>query len=312
MEASALHMLLRSDKEVGILIKNRKGEIVVTNEKQNNLLKKLYGTVRGRKILKFLTQPFVSKIVGVFMDSGLSVFMIKRFIKSSGIDTSQYNMIKFRSYNDFFTRTIKPEMRPIDYNENHLISPCDSKLSVYKINKDSIFRIKDSYYRVADLVTNEFLARRFINGWCMIFRLEVDDYHRYCYIDGGEKTNNFFIQGQLHTVNPIALRRYNIYKRNSREYTIMHTDNFGDVVQVEVGAMMVGRICNHHSEYRFNRGEEKGMFQFGGSTIVLIFEENSVVPDEDILANTASGYETVVKYGEKIGKKMICQDFPNL
>ena len=85
-----------------------------------------------------------------------------------------------------------------------------------------------------------------------------------------------------------------------------------DVVQVEVGAMMVGRICNHHSEYRFNRGEEKGMFQFGGSTIVLIFEENSVVPDEDILANTASGYETVVKYGEKIGKKMICQDFPNL
>ena len=284
-----------------IVIKNRKGEIVITNEKQNNLLKKLYGTVSGRKILKILTKPFVSKIVGGFMDSGLSVPLIKKFIKSSGIDVSQYNMIKFRSYNEFFTRTVKKGMRPIDYEGNHLISPCDSKLSVYRINKNSIFRIKDSYYRISDLLNNDFLARRFMNGWCMIFRLEVDDYHRYCYIDSGNKTKNIFVRGQLHTVNPIALEKYNIYKRNSREYTLMHTENFGDVIQVEVGAMMVGRICNHHEEYHFRRGEEKGMFQFGGSTIVMIFEENSVIPDSDILSNTASGYETVVKYGEKIG-----------
>ena len=285
------------------MIKNRKGEVIVTNEKQNKFLEKLYCTVGGRKVLRFLTRPFVSEFVGVFMDSGLSVPLIKKFVRSSGIDTSQYNMIKFRSYNDFFTRTIKPEKRPIDYDRNHLISPCDSKLSVYKINNDSIFRIKNSYYRISDLVKNEFLARRFMNGWCMILRLEVDDYHRYCYIDGGEKTDNFFIRGELHTVNPIALKRYNIYKRNSREYTLMHTDNFGDVVQVEVGAMMVGRICNHHKEYNFVRGEEKGMFQFGGSTIVMLFEKGSVIPDRDILENTSAGYETVVKYGEKIGVK---------
>ncbi|MBR1592198.1 MAG: phosphatidylserine decarboxylase [Ruminococcus sp.] len=283
------------------MIKDRSGRIVVTNQKQNKLLRRLYGTPKGRKILKLLTRPVVSRAVGGFMDSRLSVPMIKRFIKSSGIDISEYNMTKFRSYNDFFTRTIKPAVRPIDYNAKHLISPCDAKLSVYKINRDSVFRIKDSYYRISDLLKNEFLARRFNDGWCMIFRLEVDDYHRYCYIDGGEKTGNYFIGGELHTVNPIALKRYNIYKRNSREYTVMHTENFGDVVQVEVGAMMVGRICNHHREYRFNRGEEKGMFQFGGSTIVMLFEEDSVIPDDDILSNTLSGYETIVKYGEKIG-----------
>ena len=147
-----------------------------------------------------------------------------------------------------------------------------------------------------------FLANRFCGGYCLIFRLEVDDYHRYCYIDNGTKTDNTFIAGELHTVNPVALERYNIYKRNSREYTVLHTENFGDVVQVEVGAMMVGRIVNHHGEGGFCRGEEKGKFEFGGSTIVMLFGKDTICPDEDILRNSAEGIETVVKYGEKIGK----------
>jgi len=66
--------------------------------------------------------------------------------------------------------------------------------------------------------------------------------------------------------------------------------------------MMVGRISNHHGEYVFRRGEEKGMFLFGGSTIVLLVEKDRIKIDKDILANTENGYETVVKYGEKIGE----------
>lgn len=283
------------------MIKNRKGDVIVTNEKQNELLKKLYGTSDGRRLLKVLTLPIVSKAVGDFMDSSFSKPLIRKFIKDNHIDTSQYIMKRFRSYNEFFTRKIKPDRRPVDTEPTHLISPCDSKLSVYEIEDSSIFRIKGSRYRVCDLVKNDFLARRFVGGYCMIFRLEVDDYHRYCYIDGGNKTGNIFIKGELHTVNPIALRRYNIYKRNSREYTVLHTDNFGDVVQVEVGAMMVGRIRNHHNEYHFRRGEEKGMFEFGGSTIVLLFEKGRVLPDRDLIRNTNENYETIVKYGEKIG-----------
>lgn len=192
-------------------------------------------------------------------------------------------------------------MRLVDLNVNHLISPCDSKLSAYKICSRSIFRIKDSHYRIEDLLQNKSLAQQYSGGLCLIFRLEVDDYHRYCYIDDGEKGDNIYINGELHTVNPIALEHYNIYKRNCREYTILHTEHFGDVAQVEVGAMMVGRIANHHREYAFLRGEEKGMFLFGGSTIVLLIEKDRVRLDEDILRNTADGFETVVKYGEKIG-----------
>lgn len=134
----------------------------------------------------------------------------------------------------------------------------------------------------------------------MIFRLEVDDYHRYCYIDSGTKTENTFINGELHTVNPIALEHYNIYKRNCREYTVLHTENFGDVVQVEVGAMMVGRIVNRHGAAEVVRGEEKGKFEFGGSTIVLLVQEDMIRIDDDILRNSAENIETVVKYGEKV------------
>lgn len=282
------------------MIKDRNGEIVVTNEKQNILLKKLYGTVCGRVILKALTAPAVSKVAGAFMDSRLSVPLIKRFIKSSGIDTSQYVMKKFRSYNEFFTRRVKRGMRPIDRMPSHFISPCDSKLTVYKIGKSSVFCIKGSRYRVSDLIKNDFLAKRYEGGYCMIFRLEVDDYHRYCYIDSGTKTENTFINGELHTVNPIALEHYNIYKRNCREYTVLHTENFGDVVQVEVGAMMVGRIVNRHGAAEVVRGEEKGKFEFGGSTIVLLVQEDMIRIDDDILRNSAENIETVVKYGEKV------------
>ena len=192
---------------------------------------------------------------------------------------------------------------PMDLSPEHLISPCDSKLTVHKIGKNSIFRIKGSCYRVSDLVKDSALAEKYSGGYCLIFRLEVDDYHRYCYIDNGSKSRNIHINGELHTVNPIALGRYNIYKRNSREYTVLHTDNFGDVVQVEVGAMMVGRIVNHDGESAIRRGEEKGMFEFGGSTIVMLFEKDRIAVDSDILRNSAEGNETVVKYGEKIGER---------
>jgi len=283
------------------MIKNRNGDIIVTNQEQNRLLEKLYGTLSGRMLLKVLTAPIISRTVGKFMDSPFSVPFVKIFIKNHNIDTSQYVMKSFRSYNEFFTRKIKPEKRPIDYRADHLISPCDSKLSVYRINTNSIFRIKNSMYRVKDLLANDFMARRYDGGYCFIYRLEVDDYHRYCYIDSGLKTENVFIAGELHTVNPVALKKYNVYKRNSREYTVLHTDNFGDVIHIEVGALMVGKICNHHGEYYFVKGEEKGMFQFGGSTIIQLFEKNKVRPDRDILINTRDGFETVVHYGEKTG-----------
>lgn len=261
----------------------------------------LYDTILGRCFLKILTLPVISKIVGAFMNSKLSIFLINKFILKNNIDMSEYENVKYKSYNDFFTRKVLSQKRAISKNHNDFISPCDAKLTAYKINKELLFNIKGSTYSVSDLIQNEKIANNYIGGTILIFRLSVDDYHRYCYIDDGSKSANSYIKGILHTVQPIALKKYNIYKTNCREYTVLHTEHFGDVVQVEVGAMMVGKIKNFHEEYTFKKGEEKGYFEFGGSTICLIINNNNIIIDEEIWNNTNMGYETCVKYGEKIG-----------
>lgn len=287
------------------MIKTRDGKIVSgNNEGQGKVLKALYGNSAGRFVLKFLTAPPVSRTVGAFMDSPLSKPLIKPFIKSNNIDTSQYIMRGITTYNEFFTRKIKAGARCVDMKPEHLVSPCDSKLTVYPVSDKCLFPIKESLYSVSDLLGGSHkLADRYKGGLCLIFRLEVDDYHRYCYFDSGVKGCNVFVKGVLHTVNPIALEHYNIYKRNCREFTLLKTENFGTCAQIEVGAMMVGKISNHHQRHSYRRGEEKGMFLFGGSTIVLLLEKDKAVIDTDIMKNSAQGYETVVKYGEKIGVK---------
>ena len=259
----------------------------------------LYRNFFGRIILKILTRPFFTKFMGWFLSTRLSKKRIPKFIKSANINPDDYILDNINSYNDFFTRKIKDGKRIINMDQNILISPCDSRLTVYKINEDSIFNIKDSYYKVSDLLNDESLAKEYLNGYAFVFRLDVSDYHRYSYIDSGKKEKNIHIKGIFHTVNQIALERYNFYKTNSREYTILHTNNFGDVIMCEVGAMMVGKIKNHHEEYEFKKGEEKGYFEFGGSTIVLLIKDIIDI-DLDILNNSKSGNETRVYLGERI------------
>ena len=106
----------------------------------------------------------------------------------------------------------------------------------------------------------------------------------------------------LHTVNPIANDVYPIYKENAREYSLLHSDTFGDILMMEVGALLVGRIVNHHEKATVVRGQEKGYFQFGGSTVVVLLKAGAAVIDEDILLNSREGVETVVRMGEKIGQ----------
>lgn len=286
------------------VIKKRNGEYIKTSESQEVALNFLYKTVAGRMVLKVLTKPFVSKLVGCFMNSALSTGMIDTFLKHNNIDMTEYEKCRYRSYNEFFTRKIKPGKRKIRSNPNVFISPCDSKLSVYEINEKSIFHIKGAPYRLKDLLDGDEIYKEYMGGYCMIFRLTVDDYHRYCYIDDGVKGDNYFIPGELHTVNPIALEHYNFYKRNCREYTVLNTKNFDKVIQIEVGAMMVGRIVNHHGKHAFKRGEEKGMFEFGGSTTVLLVKKDQIKVDEDILENSRENIETIVKLGERIGYRL--------
>lgn len=243
----------------------------------------------------------VPKIMGAFLRSPLSKFFIKGFVKKNNIDMSAFVGVKFKSFNDFFTRkdnSRKPELSP-----EILISPCDSALSVFNIEENSTFKIKGFDYTLKDFFETDEFDKTFSGGNALIFRLAATDYHRYCYIDSGSLEKNHFLKGKLYSVQPVCCRTFKVYTKNRRSWTILHTQNFGDVAQVEVGAFSVGGIKNHHENYSFSKGEEKGYFDLHGSTIVMLFRKNTIKLDEEILAQTANGKETIVKYGQPIGKK---------
>ena len=284
--------------------KDREGRIVHKDNGQDNFLKNLYGTSIGRKFLKILVNPCISKLGGAFLSTKLSSLLVKPFIKANNIDMSDYTERAYASFNDFFTRDLKPGKRFINRDKEVLISPSDGRVSVYEIDDNMTFNIKDSYYTIESLTHSKKAANYYKGGTCVIIRLCVDNYHRYCYIDNGYKTTNKFIPGVLHTVNPVACEYYDIYKENSRECSLLHTENFGKVMQIEVGALMVGKIVNYDQVACIHRGDEKGKFEFGGSTIVLLFKKDTVEIDDDLIENTKNGYETAVKMGERIGKQL--------
>lgn len=281
---------------------NRQGQELKVNQSQNRLLKLLYSHFLGRCALKVLTLPFITHIGGLYMNSRLSKRQIQPFIQNHHIDMSQYEKQDYRCYNDFFTRQIKKEARPICHDHYALIAPADSKLTYYRIGEDTKLWIKDTMYSLSDLLGNHELAQQYDGGTCLVFRLSVDDYHRYCFIDDGSKEEDVYIKGVFHTVNPIANDYYPIYKQNSRSYSLLHTLHFDDVIYMEVGAMMVGKIVNHSLD-SFCRGDEKGYFEFGGSTIVVLLKKDIVEIDEDIVSHSLHHDETRVLMGEKIGMK---------
>lgn len=284
-----------------MILKLRNGQTVEKKDGQQKILSLLYGTVGGRLLLKPLIQPCLSKLGGAILSAGASRILIRPFVRSAGICMEEYEPCVYKSYNDFFSRHIREECRPVDMEPTHLISPCDSKLTVLPITEDCHFTLKNTHYTVSSLLRDEKTASRYTGGWALIFRLAVDDYHRYCYAFQGHKGENIRIPGVFHTVNPVANDYYPIYKENTREYTVLSTREFGEVLVMEVGALMVGKIVNHHGEADVLRGQEKGFFQFGGSTIVMLLEPDRAVPDGDILENSRQGLETIVRFGEKIG-----------
>ncbi len=272
------------------------------------MLKFLYKTFVGRVILQLLCMRWVSVAVGKFLDSRLSKIFVKGFVRRNNIDLSEYYSDSFRSFNDCFTRQIKEGKRPISYDPCQFISPCDGLLSIYNIDEGTKFCVKGSSYTVSSLLNNPDIAKEFCGGTALVFRLCVSHYHRYIYIDNAEKSDNVFIKGKLHTVRPIALENVPVFKENCREYTVLDTENFGKVVQIEVGAMLVGKIKNHHGKAKVLRGEEKGMFLYGGSTVILLVKKDALNLRESLLPIADTGREFDVLMGECLGRKNVCQN----
>lgn len=273
---------------------------------QDRLLEALYGCLPGRLLIRPFLCPAVSRCAGRFLDTGVSKILIGPFVKANKIDLSGCEKEKFDSYNDFFTRKLRAGERNFSENPNDFSSPCDGRLLVFPVHSKGRFAIKNTVYTLDELLRDKKLSSRYAGGYAFLYRLSVEDYHRYCFVDNGNCSKKRRINGIFHTVNPAANDHCPIYKENTREYCVQKSENFGTILMMEVGALLVGRIVNDErvpGKSRVRRGQEKGYFAFGGSTILILTEKGKVQPNPRILNNSLLGIETRVFQGETVGKK---------
>lgn len=264
-------------------------------------LRFLYRTPPGRAVLRLLVHPALSKLAGKVLDSSLSRCLIPFFQSKNGITLEGIRIPEggFPSFNAFFCRSRL--CTDFDMEPQTLCSPCDGWLSAFFIDENSIFTVKHTQYSLAELLKSKDLATRFSGGTALIFRLTPADYHRYSYIDAGAVMTQRTIPGVLHCVRPIATERFLVYVQNSREYALIRSDHFGTMIQMEVGALLIGRISNHKPTGRIQRGQERGYFEFGGSTIILFLEKDTVNLNPIYL----TGEEQLVTIGQTLGSSTL-------
>jgi phosphatidylserine decarboxylase len=273
-------------------------------------IKTLYGTTFGKLSIEMLVKrKCLSSVYGKFCDSQKSRSKIAGFVRDFNIDLSSSvkQLDDFETFNDFFTRKLKPDARPIDNDPKTFIAPADSRLLVFQnIDIDSIIQVKGMTYSMSELLEDEDLALAYQGGTCLVFRLSPADYHRFHFVDNGSCDFSKLVNGQLYSVNPLALAKIpRLYLQNKREISVFHSENFGDIVYVEIGATMVGSIIQTYiPDSRVEKGSEKGYFKCGGSTVILFMEKNRLAIDGDILKKSHDYMETKVRVGEGIGRAL--------
>ena len=260
----------------------------------------LYGCAAGRVLLKLAVSPFASNLYGWWNGRRASAKKIPAFVAKNGIRMEDFEDREYHSFNDFFTRKLRPGARRVETDPSALISPADAKLLAYPVDEETRVYVKGRTYTLEELTGGRLELSDYAGGTCLVYRLCMEDYHRYCFIDDGRMRKRWRIRGKLHTVSPLS-KDYKIYKENSRVVNLMVTKSFGEMIQIEVGALLVGRIKNRQVK-RFKRGEEKGYFEPGGSTILQIFRPGSIVLDDDILEQSKKQTETKVQFGERVGE----------
>jgi phosphatidylserine decarboxylase len=287
-------------------------ETGITHEEQvygGFWVKLLYGNWFGRMLSAIIALPFFSAAYGWLQDQPASKKKVRSFIEKFDIRMSDFlpeegrsDDDPFSSFNQFFTRRVTASARPFA-QDSAFPAPCDARYFAYQALNDSVsIPVKGSLFKAGALVASEQWNSYFEDGPGFIARLCPVDYHRFHYPDNGEVLDSWRIPGALHSVNPWALAfREDIFMINERQVTILETESFGKLAYVEVGATCVGKIKQTHTSKTFSRGDEKGMFLFGGSTVIVIGEKGRWRINDDIIENTNQQIETYIKMGKAIG-----------
>lgn len=293
-----------------IYLYNRRTQATETEQVPGkDFLNFMYSRPWGRKTAHWLwSRIFFSRLYGWPLHQRFSRKQISRFISKHQIDMSDVVVpdAGFRSFNDFFIRRLKPGARPIASDPKALIAPADSRLKVFALNRQTIVNIKGQTLTLARLLGSDVVSNDFSNGLCLQFRLAPRDYHRFGHIADGIQGRIHTVGGRLYSVSPLALRHMPaIWGSNYRHWCFVQTYSLGTLLQIEVGATVVGSIIQHlPNGGPCRRGQEKGYFQLGGSTVLIILPPGRVDIDDDIMKYSDRNIETLVRYGESIGRHL--------
>lgn len=296
------------DNEPIKYIDRNSGETLIEKVPAEKFMKFLYTNPFGKANLDVLIKrKTLTSIYGKIMDSPMSKKKIKKFVEDYDIDMteSEKTVDEFKTFNEFFCRKLKKSARPINQDKNSIISPADGKILVFsKISDIDGLYIKGIKFELKKFLNDDKLENEYRNGSIAIIRLAPSDYHRVHFPYDGKISKSKLINGVYYSVSPIAHKSVpNIFWENKREISKLSTDKIGDILIIEVGATMVGGIHQSYiSDSYVKKGNEKSYFYFGGSTVILIFKENSITFDTDLLENTKKKLETKIFMGEKIAK----------
>lgn len=272
-------------------------------------LRLVYGD-RFRFLMAWVSRnPFVSRFYGALQKSSFSRKKILPFLKKFEVDSSEFldPVDSFRSFNDFFIRKLTPEARPIAAGRDVAILPADARYLVYpNIEKADGFVVKGKKFSLEAFLQNRDLAERYAHGSMVIARLCPSDYHRFHFPCNCLPSSAECIPGDLYSVNPMALcKNIEIFSENKRMVTLLRTNQFGDVLFVEVGATCVGTIHQTYTPFEpYAKGDEKGYFSFGGSSLVLLFEPGKIQFDQDLIDASQERVEIRGLMGQTLGRAL--------
>jgi phosphatidylserine decarboxylase len=268
-----------------------------------------YGGAAGRLALEAVVKrAWLSRYYGWKMSRSDSVRRILPFIVQYGLNVDEFakSPFVFKSFNDFFYRALKPGARPIaaEGDERVAVLPADGRhLAFQTVDAAAGFYAKGQTFSLESFLGDAALAQQFAGGSLLISRLCPVDYHRFHFPVAGQPTEARLINGWLYSVSPIALRRNLAYLwENKRMVTLVESPVFGTVAVCEIGATMVGSIFQTYVSSRAaKKGEEKGLFKFGGSCVVTIFQRGRIRFDKDLVEQSAQQLETYALMGERLG-----------
>lgn len=266
-----------------------------------------YENPAGRSLVwLFARRAFFSKWYGYKMNKTESALRILPFISKYEIDVDEFakSAFDYKTFNEFFYRALKPGVRPIAPGDKVAVFPADGRhLAFPDIQRAAGFYVKGAKFSFAELLGDAAAAEKFAGGSMLISRLCPVDYHRFHFPVGGVPGEPRLIEGWLYSVSPVALRRRLRYLiENKRMVTLVETKEFGTVGVIEVGATNVGSIKQSFVPGRaVEKGEEKGLFAFGGSCVITIFQKGRLRFDDDIVAQSEQQLETYAKMGDRLG-----------